>query len=85
MICDLWRSLGEVLGSRAHVVIRLGAKGEDPEGVAKRLLAAGVFSGRRVELVGEIEVSDIRNRQTDSFRPGSSGCLQEVDCHFAVA
>lgn len=85
MICDFWRSLGQVLGSKAHVVIRLGAKGEDPERVAKRLLAAGAFSGRRVELVGDFEVSEIRHRQTGSFRPGSSGCLQEIDCHFSVA
>jgi len=85
MICDFWRSLGQILGSKAQVVIRLGAKGEDPERVAKRLLAAGVFSGRRVELVGDFEVSDIRNRQTDSFRPGSSGCLREIDFHFSVA
>lgn len=83
LIADMWRALGQVLSRRSHVVIRIGAKGHDPERLATATAAAAMPSRRRVRLV-EWEVSQIRRRQTGAFRPGSEGCVYEVDCLFAV-
>ena len=84
MMCDLWRVLGQVLGRRSHIVIRLGAKEQSPQELAQCVLATGGFSGRKVFLAEDIHVSSIKGRQTDSFRPGSKGCLVEVDMHFVM-
>lgn len=83
LIADLWRVLGQVLASRANIVIRLSAKKLDPDRMRERLVAAGLFSGRKVLLIND-EKSDIKRRQTDSFRPGSVGCLMEIDFHLRM-
>jgi hypothetical protein len=84
MICDLWRVLGQILGGKSHVILRIGGKNQRPERLCRSLLAASKFSRRTVRLIGGFEVSPIRRRQTDSFRPGSEGCLAEVDFHFLM-
>ncbi len=80
-IADMWRSIGQVMGDRANVVIRLGSRLTPPEELQKLLVASSRFSGRKIRLVYQ-EVSALKNRQTDAFRPGSKGCAVEVDCHF---
>lgn len=85
MICDLWRTLGQILDSRAHVIMRIGAKNQTPRQLSDCLLATSGFSGRNVRAADEFEVSAIKGRQTDAFRPGSQGCLVEVDFHFQMA
>jgi len=84
MVADMWRVLGLILAPRADVVIRLGARGSSPEQLVAALTAASMVSKRRVRLVSQ-EVSEIKNRQTDAFRPGSKGCTLEVDCHFRMS
>lgn len=83
LIGDMWRSLGLILAERSHVVIRLGAVTDHPERLVDPLHGAAVFAGRSVRLLAW-ELSDIRHRQTDSFRPGAKGCKVEVDCHFLM-
>ncbi len=83
MIADMWRVLGQMMARRAHVVLRLGGRGLDSERLGRCLLAASAFSGRRVSLI-DSECSPIRGRQTDSFRPGATGCLSEVDFWFQI-
>jgi DNA methylase len=83
LISDMWRVLGQVLAEKANVVIRIGGKKFDPAGMAKSLQAASVFSRRKVSLVYS-EISDIKGKQTGSFRPGSKGCLAEGDFHFRM-
>ena len=80
-IADMWRSLGVVVSANAHVVIRIGSSRLSPERLGQSLTASSTFSGRRVDRLS-LEVSRIRNRQTDVFRPGSKGCAVEVDCHY---
>lgn len=67
----------------ADVIVRLGGKGDHPERLVEALGASSAVSRRRVKLVSH-EMSQIRNRQTDAFRPGSKGCMLEVDCHFRM-
>ncbi len=83
MIGDMWRTLGLVLAPKADVVVRLGGKGYSPERLVNALTASSAVTRRRVRLVAH-EVSEIKNRQTEVFRPGSKGCMLEVDCHFQV-
>lgn len=83
LIADMWRVLGVLLSRKAHAVIRLGGKGLHSDRIPGSLKATAAFAGRRVELLSH-EVSEIRGRQTDSFRPGSTGCRVEVDCHFVL-
>jgi hypothetical protein len=80
-IADMWRCLGAVLSRRAHIVIRIGCRRLSPDHLRLALTAASRFSRRRIELIGS-EVSRIRNRQTDLFRPGARGCSVELDCHY---
>jgi len=84
MIADLWRSLGAVLDEKSHVVIRMGGKGLTPKEIVNGLVATSDFSKRRIRLI-EHQTTTIKNRQTNSFTPGTTGCLVEVDCHFSVA
>lgn len=84
MISDMWRVLGNVVGRKAHIVIRLGDRKLNPEQIVKMLTATSLFSNRRVRLAENYEVSEIRRRQTTSFLPGSKGCLVELDCHFRM-
>jgi hypothetical protein len=84
LIADTWRTFGQLLAQRAHVVMRLGFKSLPPDQIVEGVLGSSVVAQREVDLI-QYHVSDIRRRQTDSFRPGSKGCLQEVDVHMVVA
>ena len=83
LISDMWRVLGKLLAKRAHVVIRMGGKNFNPDDMGNRLHGSSIFSRRRAELI-QGETSQIQRRQTDSFRPGSKGCLIEADFHFRL-
>lgn len=84
LIADMWRILGVVLAEKSDVVLRIGAVRIDPKTLVSSLVASTKFSKRKIQLVSS-EASEIRRRQTDAFRPGTTGCTVEVDCHFAVA
>jgi hypothetical protein len=84
LIADAWRTLGQIVSERGHVVIRIGARGHSPERLRDAVVGASELSGRRVRLISHETTSLIR-RQTDSFRPGSTGVRHEVDCHFRFA
>ncbi len=83
LLADMWRTLGLTLAERANVVVRLGASRINPARLISGLEGVAKATTRRVRLVGH-EVSEIRRRQTEAFRPGSTGCKIEVDCHFQM-
>lgn len=83
-IADMWRMLGAVMAKKSSVVIRLGGRGKEIDTMLKKLGATCTFSRRRVELISH-SYSELKNRQTNSFRPGTKGCLVELDCHFRFA
>ena len=80
---DFWKVTGQLLRKKSHVVIRIGRRGLDPDLMGKNLLTSAANSKRKIRLA-ETDVSEIKKRQTDSFRPGSKGCLIEADYHFYV-
>ena len=80
-IADMWRSMGQIMGNKANVVVRLGSRLTTPDKLRHLLVASSRFSGRPIKLMHE-EVSQLKNRQTDAFCPGTKGCLVEIDCHF---
>jgi len=82
-IGDMWRSLGAVLDKAAHIVIRIGARAVSPKDLTRTLRGSAELSGRAMRLVSS-NVSQLKNRQTDVFRPGSKGCGYELDCHFLM-
>lgn len=75
--------LGKTVSSEADVAVRLGTSRGDAEELPALLAECAKFSQRKVSLVSK-QLSPLRKRQTDSFRPGSSGCRFEVDCHFRL-
>jgi hypothetical protein len=82
-IADMWRSLGAVLKKNSHIVLRVGSRRQSPDAIRNCLRHTSGQSGRNVRLVSS-RTSEIRNRQTRAFSPGSLGCLLELDCHFVM-
>lgn len=83
LIADLWRTAGYLLAPEGHIVIRIAGRGLTSDDLRDGLEGTSSFCGRRVRLI-ETGVSPIERRQTDAFRPGSTGRRTEVDCHFEV-
>lgn len=83
LIADLWRTVGYLLEPGGHIVIRIAGLGLSSEELRDGLEGTSSFSGRRTKL-RFTDVSPIERRQTDAFRPGSTGRRTEVDCHFQV-
>jgi len=84
LIADLWRSLGHLVAENGHVVIRIAGRGMTTDELRTGLEGTGRLSGRDVKL-RTVETSPLVGRQTDAFRPGSTGVRTEVDCHFQVS
>lgn len=80
-IADMWRMLGSVVAKQGHVVIRMGGRGIPPEEMMSKLAASSQFARRPIRLLYQNR-SELKGRQTDAFRPGTKGCLAELDCHF---
>jgi hypothetical protein len=80
-ISDMWRSLGAVMAGGSHVVVRIGSRKLSPDRLKRGLTGCAQLSGRKVKLV-DSHVTEIRRRQTGAFRPGTTGCVVELDCHF---
>ena len=81
---EAWDGIASLLRKDAVLVCRLGAKG-----ISKRNLTIGLTESLRatfpqVAAIRRPLISNIRNRQTEYFRPGSKGCLYEVDYVFRL-
>lgn len=80
-IADMWRMLGALVAKNGHVVIRMGGRGIPTEEMMMKLESCSQFSRRPIKLLYQC-CSVLKGRQTDAFRPGTRGCLVELDCHF---
>jgi len=81
---EVWEGVEPLLSKGASLVCRIGAKDlqrdEVIDGLTQSLKDAFPNLRRKKPPV----VSRIRNRQTEYFRPGSKGCLYEMDFAFSV-
>ena len=84
LIADMWRMLGATLASNSNVVIRLGYRENPTDEVVEMLRETARLARRKVRLKTVAE-SEMRRRQTGSFRPGSVGYSREIDAHFTLA
>src|SRR5262249_26244746 len=83
LLADMWRCLGLIMAKNSNIVIRLGASRIAPAQLVSGPQGVAVATKRKTRLVST-GVSKISKRQTDAFRPGSTGCKVEVDCHFVM-
>jgi hypothetical protein len=70
----MWRALGAVLAPKAHVVIRFGATRLTPDEMFRMPTASARFSSGKTRLVNS-DVSPLKGRQTDAFRPAAKARL----------
>lgn len=82
---EVWEGVEPLLSAGAALVCRIGAKDLTRDEVIDGLTESlkGVFPKLRRKKPPV--VSRIRNRQTEYFRPGSKGCLYEMDFAFSTS
>ena len=80
-IGDMWRTLDSLIQPKGHVVLRVGSRKHTPEEIERFVTACARLARRNVLLVHR-EVSKVKNRQTNTFRPGTKGVVVEVDLHY---
>lgn len=76
-----WRGIANLLASECVIVVRIGGTAFDAEQIRSglnRTMRAG-FKSRNVTEVEPISSSEIKNRQTNAFRPGTKGQRLEHD------
>jgi hypothetical protein len=83
-LCDAWRGLRPLLAKRSLFVCRIGGRRTSLDSIRRALSASMQFLADRWQLLN-CNVSKLRNRQTDSFHPGTVGCRFEVDFCFRLS
>lgn len=76
---EAWAGVAPLAREDAVLVCRLGAKGISEPEMTQGFVASVRESFPNARLAAAPAVSAILRRQTDAFRPGSKGCLYEVD------
>ncbi len=81
---SVWSGLAGLLAPKAVMICRIGTKHQSVVDLASSLSTSlgAVFPEFRV--LRPPIVSKIRNRQTEYFHPGTTGCLSEVDFAFQL-
>ncbi len=85
-LAEAWAGCSDLVRRRAVVVIRAGGARIEREELAEGLqhtLERG-FAGRRVREITPVSTSEIRNRQTNVFRPGTSPKRYEHDFTYQL-
>ena len=80
-IGDMWRTMDALIQPRGHVVLRVGSRKHTPDEMERAVTACARLARRNLSLVHQ-ELSEVKNRQTDTFRPGSRGVTVEIDLHY---
>jgi hypothetical protein len=81
----VWHGIQPLMAPGAILVCRLGAKGISVESLVATLEETLRPAFPKLKRLGDPEVTELTKRQTDTFRPGSAGCLFEVDTVFATS
>jgi len=83
-LAEAWRGIAPLVRSHAYLVCRIGSKSLARDEVSERLIHSVRAAWPRCRLVGPPRASELRNRQTNVFRPGSVGCRYEYDFRFIL-
>ncbi len=84
---DAWTGMADLLAPDCTIVIRIGGKSFMPDELEARLFStfrAGLGS-EALETIQPRNVSEIKNRQTNAFRPGTKGKRVEYDFTIRAA
>src|SRR3989442_3909949 len=77
-----WKGIAPLLHPNAKLICRIGAKRIDKREITRGLKKSVVAIFPNARLARQPIVSVLKNRQTGAFRPGSAGCLFEIDYVF---
>ena len=83
-LSQAWKGVGYLVTTGSRVVCRLGGKGVTPEQIAGNLYKTVIAAWPTASMVGTPVESRPGRRQTDNFRPGSTGPGPEVDFVFQI-
>jgi DNA methylase len=83
-LSDVWAGVQPLLKKSANLTCRIAAKGITEIELANGLFKSVTSVWPKARLTS-FEKTGLRNRQTESFCPGSSGCGSEYDFQFAVS
>jgi hypothetical protein len=81
---EVWSGIKPLVQDNATLVCRIGAKGIEANEIRQHLLKTINSAFPDAYLATRPILSTLKKRQTDSFRPGSKGCLFEIDYVFCL-
>jgi len=86
-LAKVWEGSASLLKDRAHIVVRIGGTilSKDDLFAGLSLSFRKGLAGRTIRALHDGETSNIRRRQTSSFRPGTSPEKMEHDFAFAIS
>lgn len=83
-LTEVWAGIGDLLRPGSIVVCRLGGRGMTEPEITSGLTQSVSRALPNAALVRAPVRTELRNRQTNAFRPGSQGCRFEIDYTFSV-
>ena len=83
-LTEAWQGVEPLLSAGATLVCRIGGKNLTKDEIVDGLTGSLKEVFPRLRRKRPPNVSRMRNRQTELFRPGSKGCLYEMDFAFSL-
>lgn len=83
-LAEAWRGIAPLAGPKAKLVCRLGAKDMTDTELTAGITLSLTSAFPNASLHGEPIKTELRRRQTVSFRPSSVGCAYEIDYTFEL-
>jgi hypothetical protein len=84
-LSEVWVGLAPLLLPGAVLVCRIGGKGLTTRDITRGLVDSLKSAFPDAQLIGRPRKSEVRNRQTRAFRPGTTGYRFEVDYAFRLS
>jgi hypothetical protein len=76
---NVWQGIASLTSEDAVFVCRIGAKDIDRARLTRGINSSIESVFPDAEMIGQPNISKIKNRQTDTFLPDSIGCSYEID------
>jgi hypothetical protein len=80
-LCNAWQNLRPLLKNRSTFICRIGGRSFVAEALQEAFTASTQFLASKAKLCWK-QISYLQRRQTDHFRPGTTGCRFELDLCF---